>query len=498
MNWRSLLHAMRFVRVLITLGPPLARLYKADRLPRQRILTDEEAQSLKEVLEALGPTFIKLGQMLSCHVDLLPPEVLQALSELLDEVKPAPFSQVKTIIDEELGEAAKAIVDYDEEPIGSASIAQVYRGLLADGRSVAIKVRRPGLEAQVARDLRIMRHLSKWLPSPSRLPFTLEDLVAELALQMQHEMDFLREASSMARFRAKVAEGSDIIVPQPISQLCSKRVLTMTYHQGVRLDKAIPSLSMLAKREMASKLIQIYSIQFIEAGMVHADPHAGNLLVNEDGQLIVLDFGAMVFIPEAMRRKFLRLLEAVLRADAERAHRVFLSLGFLPPSHEAVVLQSQMYDMLEDYLSRPVGRVSLSEIFEALTTLSAQHGFKIPRPFLYLVRALSTLEGHLMALDPASSSEEVLKKALDEVANWQMAHPLEAAMDVVKEQAERVRSFWLAQDIQPPPEKEGRLNKGRLLLGICLVAMTPWLASSQASALPWAIAGFLLALMLLF
>src|SRR5688572_6882166 len=255
----------------------------------------EAAGALARDLESLGPTFVKLGQLLSTRVDLLPPAYLEALTRLQDGVEPVPFEEIQTTIEQELGvRLSKAFSVFEERPLAAASLGQVHRAALRDGRVVAVKVQRPGVAQQVTADLEALDEVAKFMASHSEAGkrYDLPGMVEEFRTAILAELDYLREADHLRLLGNNLEEFKAIKVPQPVEGYTTTRVLTMDYVSGIKVTAISPVVAVELDREvLADTLVRAYLKQIVIDGVFHADPHPGNVFITDDGLLALIDLG---------------------------------------------------------------------------------------------------------------------------------------------------------------------------------------------------------------
>jgi len=389
-----------------------------------KTIPEEEVEDIKARFERLGPSFIKLGQMLSCHYDVLPPIIAEALSHLLDELPPSPTNKVLNLVKDELGGSMEEVAYWDPQPIGAASLAQVHKCNLKNGPVAAMKILRPGVEQVIDEDIRIMRFLIKRLPDTQSFPIDLKDMVDEFSTNIIKELDLLRELACMRKYGEGLPVEWEVKVPKGYPSLCTKNILTMTFHSGQRLDRAVPALSRFRRRFLALSLTKTYLYKFLKDGMVHSDPHFGNILIDDDGHLVLLDYGATCFLSEKIRHKSMLLFWGLLRRDISLVYSSLASLGVIQGHVDPMAIENEIYDFLEDYLHRPLGQLSLPDMLKDMVSQSQIWGIKIPKPLLYQVKALSMLEGTLHTLDPNIGFEELLDESFQEVTSILHLKPL--------------------------------------------------------------------------
>ncbi|MGH3051320.1 MAG: ABC1 kinase family protein, partial [Gaiellaceae bacterium] len=256
----------------------------------RREATAEGARSFRRALEELGTTFIKLGQLLSSRPDLLPDVYIEELGRLVDQIAPVPFSEIEATIREDLGEGVFAQID--PEPLATASIAQTHRALLASGRDVVVKVRRPGIAEQVDVDLALLRSTARLMAGRSETArlLQLEELADDLEVHLRAELDLEEEAHNTELIRGIVERYDRLVVPEVIRPFVSERVLVLERIEGRKVERG-HGLPAEAAKALAQQFFRAYVFQVVVEGVYHADPHHGNVLLTEDGRLALLDFG---------------------------------------------------------------------------------------------------------------------------------------------------------------------------------------------------------------
>jgi len=274
-----------------------------------------DPEDLPKDLERLGPAFIKLGQVLSTRADLLPPPYLQALSRLQDKVEPFPFADVEQVVEQELGvRLSKAFSAFDERPLAAASLGQVHRAALRDGRVVAVKVQRPDVRERVTADLQAMEDIAGLLDTHTAAgrQFAFVEMVHEFRRTLWQELDYRREAHNLVRIGDNLARFPRIVVPRPIDDYTATRVLTMDFIQGRKITALSPIVRLdLDGEALASELFRAYLHQIVIDGFFHADPHPGNVFLTDDGRLALLDLGMVGRLSPGRQDQLLKMLLAV-------------------------------------------------------------------------------------------------------------------------------------------------------------------------------------------
>ncbi|MFG3439490.1 ABC1 kinase family protein [Nonomuraea sp. NPDC047897] len=375
------------------LGPYLRgrdpRTEAGDRPGRQRL-----AASLRRALDDGGVTFVKLGQVLSTRRDLLPAEFVDELMLLQDRVAPAPWEQIEPVLTAELGGAAESVfAAFDRTPLAAASIAQVHVARLHTGEEVVVKIRRPGIDQVVDRDLDIVRRLALTLETRTRWGRSLgvRDLAEGFAVALREELDFRVEAANMAAVTA--AKGSDVTYPAPVSALCTERVLVMQRLTGRPLVTADPGQG----PELARALLDCLLRQVLMEGVFHADPHPGNLMLLDDGTLGLLDFGSVGRLDTSMRSALQRFLLAMNRQDPVAVTDALLEVVPRPEDIDEPALERALGQFMARHLVPGTGS---AQLFTDLFTLVSRHGLSVPPEVAAVFRALATLEGTLLRLAP--------------------------------------------------------------------------------------------------
>src|SRR5215470_13964698 len=292
-----------------------AGLDSAVKLDEIRSSAAASADELAVDLEKLGPTFIKLGQLLSTRADLLPGPYLDALERLQDRVEPFPYEEVEQIVSSELGvRISKAFADFETKPIAAASLAQVHRAYLRDGRAVAVKVQRPRIRELIVEDLDALNEVAIFLDAHTELGkrYEFENMLLQLHKSLLRELDFKTEAENLATISRNLEEFELIVVPDPVDDFCTSRVLTMDYIEGKKITALSPlRLLELDGSNLADELFRAYLKQFLVDGLFHADPHPGNVFVTDDDRVALLDLGMVGHVSRTFQDNLLQSLQDI-------------------------------------------------------------------------------------------------------------------------------------------------------------------------------------------
>ena len=374
-------------------------------------------ENLRLAFEELGTTFIKLGQILSTRLDLLPEEYCQELRKLQEQTSPVSFLEIKEVVEGELKKPLEEIFEeFDPAPLASASIAQVHRAILKDGNKVAVKVQKPGVEETVISDLEILFYLASLADrTTSFAPLTFSEMVTEFQKSLMREIDFLYEAVNARRFRENFSDFEGVYVPRVFDEYTTTRVLTMELIEGFSLSQMAEQGELevdgplLARRGAEAVLKMIF-----EDGFFHADPHPGNIMIREGtGELVFLDFGIVGTVDERTRENMVRMLMAVLRKDAERVVDILEDEFLLSPVSSPLALRVDLHEILERYVTANLKEMNISSLVNDFFYLLRKHNLRFPPHLSSLMRALMVVEGTGMMLDPHFTVVPYLEKSLE-------------------------------------------------------------------------------------
>jgi predicted unusual protein kinase regulating ubiquinone biosynthesis (AarF/ABC1/UbiB family) len=363
-----------------------------------------QAARLRERLIALGPTFIKMGQMLATRADLLPLEYIDELSALQDRVPAFPDKHAFQIIESELSRPLKDVfAQIGEQPIASASLGQVYRARLTTGEDVAVKVQRPHLDENIRFDLDLLRWIGRFLDRYPKLFPGAEWLgaVEEFDRVIHEEMDYLREAANAEEFRRNFAGWPTIHVPRVFNDLSTNRVMVMEFISGTKVTD-LDGLRAAGHdaRRINELLYRTYFKQLLEDGFFHADPHPGNLLVMSDGRLAVFDFGMVGRISEELQRQMIEAFFHLYNRDVDSIVNDLVKLGFLEPGADVQAFRTIVSDVFKRKLNLKLSEVRFRDLTYDLAPIVYEHPITTPARFTYLIRALMTLEGISIVMNP--------------------------------------------------------------------------------------------------
>jgi predicted unusual protein kinase regulating ubiquinone biosynthesis (AarF/ABC1/UbiB family) len=403
---------LRDRRRWLVLGPP-ARRSVAEHQRR--------ADRLVDTLAGLGPTFIKLGQVFAARADLLPGPYLPAMARLTDQVPPMPPGTAERVIEAELGEPLSEVFEaFDPVPLAAASLGQVHRARHA-GRDVAVKVLRPGVEDSVREDLDVAFRLLNLLNVlfPYHHTRAMSAIVSEFAKRIGDEMDYREEARNAAAMRQVFAAEPRVVVPEVVTALTRRRVLVLEFLEGTRIDRLHDRLAAgeLRLDALMRLLTESYLKMALEDGVLHADPHPGNLLVDPQGRLVLLDFGMVVRVEQGLRLRLVQTVIAAGRQDVEGIINGMYALGILGPEVDRATMQDAARTVIalakqDDQTPRSMQRV-VEEILGSLYDFP----ISVPSDLVYFGRAAVLVEGVALRYDPNFNLVSVARPVLEQFAS---------------------------------------------------------------------------------
>jgi ubiquinone biosynthesis protein len=361
-------------------------------------------ERLRRVLEDLGPTFIKLGQIVSTRADLLEPEYRAELSKLQDAVPPLAPQEVWEVMVLELGaKAESAFASFGLEPLAAASIGQAHAALLSDGTEVVVKVRRPGAVEQVQEDLEILRNLvtfaSRRWEWAAR--YDLVGLADQFGETLRGELDYLAEGRNAERFATNFAGDPDIQIPKVFWETTTSRLITLERIHGMKItDIAGLERTGVDRRALAQRATRVMAKMVFEDGFFHADPHPGNFFIESDGTIGLIDFGMVGFLSERLRDQLGRLMLALAREDADRLGDALLAIGAATGQVDRARLHEDLAQMLSRYSGRSLGEIELRQSIGDILEIVRRHSLVVPRDVALLIKSLVMNEGMAVDLDP--------------------------------------------------------------------------------------------------
>lgn len=378
-----------------------------------------DPEKLAQDLEAMGPTFIKLGQLLSTRSDILPAPYLEALARLQDRVEPFSFAEVEEIVSSELGvRLSKAFRDFDPDPVAAASLGQVHHALLRDGRPVAVKVQRPGIRQVILDDLEAFAEAASFADRHTQMgrKFAFQEVLEEFRKTLLRELDYKREALNLVTLGRNLRSYERLVVPQPVDDYTTSRVLTMDYVRGTK----VTDLSPLARLEMdngalAEDLCKAYLDQILVDGFFHADPHPGNILVTEDRRLALIDLGMVARVDPRTQERLLKLLLAITDGRGHEAAQIALQMGTRLEGADEDRYRRAVADLVGGYQDVTADQIKVGRIVLGLARQASENGVR-PAPELAMIgKALLHLDEVSRILDPEFDPNAIVRQHSDTI-----------------------------------------------------------------------------------
>jgi predicted unusual protein kinase regulating ubiquinone biosynthesis (AarF/ABC1/UbiB family) len=383
------------------------------------------ADELADDLERMGPTYVKLGQLLSTRPDLVPPAYIDALTRLQDRLEPFPAEDAERIVAEELGvRVSKAFLEFESEPLAAASLGQVHRARLRDGRMVAVKVQRPGVREQLVRDMDAIEDIVEFMDRHTKAgrQYEFGRTFEELRKSLMAELDYRREARNASTLDDNLAEFQRIIVPRPVEDYTTSRVLTMEFIRG----RKITSISPLARLELdgdvlAEELFRAYLKQILVDGFFHADPHPGNVFLTDDRRIALLDVGMVGRIGPDLQQDLLRMLLAIADGQGAEAARATIQAGDVRSGYREDIFTADVKTLVADFATaRNAENIQVGRVMLEVTRSAAENGIRLPVELTMLGRALLALDQVGRTLDPQFDPNAAIQRNASDLMRRRM------------------------------------------------------------------------------
>lgn len=375
--------------------------------------TEPKAEELADDLEKLGPTFIKLGQLLSTRADLLPEPYLEALARLQDQIEPFSFDEVEQIVSTELGaRLSKLFSEFDREPTAAASLAQVHRARMRDGRLVVVKVQRPGVRESIVEDLESLESVAEFIDAHTEMGkrYEFSNMLGELRQSLLRELDFKREAGNLRRLRSGLREFERIIIPEPVDDFTTSRVLTMDYIAGKKITSLSPlRLMELDGRALSEELFRAYLKQILVDGFFHADPHPGNVFITDDDRIALIDLGMVGHISGTFQENLLRLLLAISEGRGDEAAELSVKMGEAKPNFDEQDYRHRVASLVVEHVDATMESIDAGRVALEITRIAADCWFRLPQEFTLIAKALLNLDRVVYTLAPDFDPNQIIR-----------------------------------------------------------------------------------------
>ena len=377
------------------------------------------AEDLAKDLERLGPTFIKLGQLLSTRADLLPGPYLDALSRLQDQIEPFPYDEVERIVSGELGvRISKAFADFDAVPLAAASLSQVHRAWMRDGRAVVVKVQRPNIRELIVGDLEALGEIAHFLDEHTELGkrYEFDNMLINLRKSLLRELDFTIEANNLRNIRQSLTEFEQLVIPEPIDDYTTTRVLTMEYIAGKKITALNPlRLVELDGASLADELFSAYLKQFLVDGLFHADPHPGNVFLTDDDRIALIDLGMVGRVTRSFQDNLLRLLLAISEGRGDMAAEAAVKMGEPKEGFDRKIFDRRIAELVTENSDAVLSQHNAGRITFEITKVAADCWFRLPSEFTMIAKALLNLDQVVYTLDPTFDPNAVIRERANEI-----------------------------------------------------------------------------------
>lgn len=398
--------------------------------PRPLERAHERAQHLRLALEELGPIYIKLGQLLSSRSDILPPTYIEELSKLQDQVESFEFGRIKVVLESELGEPlGQVFEEIDDKPVASASLAQVHRARLRrwlweDGPpEVAVKILKPGLEAEVETDLAIVNEVARAVGRSSYgRQYDFVGVASQLEKTLTSEMDLRNEGHNAEGLRVSIQEFTRLRIPRVLLPLARRRVLISEYVHGSRLAEIGPD----RRPELADELWRGYLKQILVDGAFHCDPHPGNVLIDDEERIALLDYGMVAFLSREAQLRLMALLLALSERDGDRVAEACVEIGIPGPQFREREFKAAVGALAARYTGFTMGALPLGRVVQGLVLISFQHHIQIPSEMMLLGKTLLNLEPICRQLDPDMDPVATMREMAVSLLGQQISRDLSA------------------------------------------------------------------------
>jgi ubiquinone biosynthesis protein len=378
-----------------------------------------KSDALAKDLEKMGPTFIKLGQLLSTRADFLPPAYIHALTRLQDKIDSFPFEQVEAIVAEELGvRISKAFSAFEAKPLAAASLGQVHRAAMHDGRVVVVKIQRPGIREVIAEDMEVLEQITRFLDRHTQWGKRYEfgKMLEEFRRSLERELDYRQEAHNLTTLGANLQEFPEIVVPTPIGDFTTSRVLTMEYISGKKITDLSPLAQLDFKgTELAEELFHAYLKQILVDGFFHADPHPGNVFLTDDRRIALLDLGMVGYITPELQENLLQLLLAVSDGRGDDVAGIAIKIGGIKASFLENAFRQRIAGLVSENQGSKMDQIPMGRVVLEITQIAGDNGLQVPAELTMLGKTLLNLDMVGKTLDPTFNPSASIRSNAEKI-----------------------------------------------------------------------------------
>lgn len=385
----------------------------------KKLEVTSEINQLPDDLEALGPAYVKLGQFFSTRSDMLPEQYVEVLQRLQDNVKPFDFKTVKEIVESEIGmRFSKAFQEFDEVPLGSASIGQVHKAVLKNGKTVVVKIQRPHIREEIAEDIDAFREIAQFLTDHTDFgkKFMLANTIDEFKKSVLRELDYRIEIQNLKLLAKNLKEFKNIIVPLPVEDYSSSRIITMDIIKGTKITSVSPlKMLELDGKALAETVFNAYLKQILVDGFYHADPHPGNVFLTEDNKIALLDLGMVGYVSTEMQNNLVHILLAIGDGRGDEVAEYAMKVGKMEEDIDKQQFKSSISELVSRQKSTLLENLEIGRIILEVTKLCGENGMTLPNEFAMLGKTLLNLDKVGKTLDPSFNPNESIRRNVDEL-----------------------------------------------------------------------------------
>jgi predicted unusual protein kinase regulating ubiquinone biosynthesis (AarF/ABC1/UbiB family) len=370
-------------------------------------------EDLANDLEAMGPAYMKLGQLLSTRADFVPADYRLALTRLQDDTEPIPAKDIFRIIEEELGKQPEYLFrSFDIEPMATASLGQVHRATMNNGREVVVKVQRPGVVKQLESDIEAMEEVASLCETfQFGKDYQLSHMVESLKQSLAQEVDYLREAANADMVAHNLTRFENITIPLPVKELTTQRVITMEYVDSTKItDVDTNRLSTLKRKDLAREFFEAFLHQVLVHGAFHADPHPGNVGITKQNRIVLMDYGLVVKVSKRLQSQLIKLLLAICDGDGSKAASIAESCGTTVENFETAKFRASIERIVAENVNRNVQQLDAGTALMEIQQSAGKHGLVLPQEVILLGRALMHLEKVVSVLDSEFDPNEAIRE----------------------------------------------------------------------------------------